>query len=273
MKDNLVTVSNTFIQASYELSLVEKRLLLAFISQVDNDICKEEGKERDSLEVITSDTLYNLNVKAYSELYDINYETAKEELSEAVDKLFQKEVTYRPEEGTEVTTRWISSKVTYTKGEHIIGLKWASDIIPLISELRCNFTSYKLRFLRTLGSVHSIRLYEIFIMELNKSHKSSIELTLNVQELREILKLEHKYPLFADFMKRVILDPIQAINSDTNTNIAVSVEDANGNKLYVKKGKKVVAITFKISRKYQAAETKSLQDKQIEKYGKVLDVV
>jgi plasmid replication initiation protein len=255
MENNLVTMSNTLLRASYEISLVEKRLLLAFISQIDNDICKKEGAERDNLPTITSDTRYTLDVKAYSNLYNIEYEAAKNELEVAVDKLFQKEVTFTTPEGR-VTTRWIASKIKYTKGEHTLGLKWASDIIPFISELRDNFTSYRLRFLSTISSVYALRLYELFIMELNRSYKSHVELTIPVEQLRDMLALGNKYTLFSDFRKRVIEEPINQLNKDKNSNITVSIADGTGKKLYNKKGKQVVSITFRVKRKVK--ETKYL---------------
>jgi len=255
MENNLVTMSNTLLKASYEISLVEKRLLLAFISQIDNDICRKEGREKDNLPIITSDTRYTLDVKSYADLYSIDYEAAKDELEIAVDKLFQKEVTFTTDEG-KITTRWIGSKIKYTKGEHTLGLKWASDIIPFISELRDNFTSYRLRFLSTISSVYALRLYELFIMELNRSYKSHVEVTVTVEQLRDMLALGNKYTLFADFRKRVIEEPISQLNKDKNSNITISITDKDGKKLYNKKGKQVVSITFRIKRKVK--ETKYL---------------
>lgn len=244
---NVVSVNNVFVTAKYEIGLVEKRLLIFFISNIDNNISKVVGKERDRLQIIDPLASYIISVKDYAELYGLEFESAKDELSKAVDKLFQKEVTYVDKDKTIITTRWISSKLRYIKEEHNIALKWAVDIIPLISELRNNFTSYKLHFLRTLPSVYSLRLYELFVMELSKSRKSTIDLTIFIADLRDILVLQAKYTLFADFMKRVIEEPINHINKDGNCNIKINFKDEFGKNRYIKRGKKVTAIKFTVS--------------------------
>ena len=273
MENNVVTVSNTFVQASYSLNLIEKRLILACLSKIDNNISKLEGRERDTLETINSDTYYKLSVIDYAELYNITYEKAKDELVIAIDKLYSREVRYTDKNNNTIRTRWISSAIEYDKVTHSISIAWAIGIIPLISELRGNFTSYKMRFLAGLSSSYSIRWYEIFIMELAKSHKHEIIVELSIDTIRTMFELQNKYALFGDFVKRVIDGPLKEINETKIGNIQVSIYDKYGNKMYIKRGKQVVGIKFKVSwrttRNIKPIENK--QEKQLRLYGKILD--
>jgi plasmid replication initiation protein len=254
----MVSKSNNLITASYSLGNIEQRLILCFLGNIDNNICKKAGKERDLLEVISADKWYSIDVRQYAELYNVSLKYAKEELEAAVQGLYDAEVTYLNEKGLEVTTRWVSSRVKYDKETCTIKLAWALGIIPYISQLRANFTSYHLQNIKTLTSSYSIRWYELFVMELNRSRKSSMLLTVAIEDIRVLFKLQDKYTLFADFMKRVVETPIKLINLDKNTNIKVSLVDEAGKRRYIKDGKRVISITFDISWKQKAAVVKYL---------------
>lgn len=245
----LVTVSNTLINASYSLSLVEKRLLMLFISRINNVINKEEGKEKDNLEIIDVNNWYSVSINDYATIYAIRLKTAKHELKLVVNKLHLSEVTYTNENNMQVQTNWISSQAKYNNKNHTIEIRWASDVIPIISQLRRDFTSYRLRVLSTLDSIYAIRYYELFISELNKQHKNHLKIILGRQEIHDMFKLGNNYRDFSDFRKRVIESPISKINNDKNCNINVSIHDEYGNKLYEKRGKEVVRVTFLVGRR------------------------
>ena len=247
MKNNLITISNNLVVARYDLEVVGKKLLLALVSKIDNNICKDEGNERDRLEIIDSANLYELTAQQYAEFCNIDLETAKDELPIAAAHLFEGKVMYNQKDGGMVTTRWISTLIQYTSETHSIKIRWSEEIIPLISELRTNFSTYKIKFLGLLASMYSIRLYEIFIMELSKSKKHAIILWLDVEYLMNIFALEGKYEKFDNFMRRVIKTPIEEINKKTN--ISISFLDEYGKKLYRKQGKKVVSVGFAINRR------------------------
>jgi plasmid replication initiation protein len=247
MKNNIVSVSNDLVKAQYELSKVEKRLIICLIASINNNVKLVEGELQGSLEVLDPGKEYSLKTETYAELYGIAYEAAKDELEVAIDKLYERDVKYTLKGEKEIRTRWISSVVRYDKTSHEVSIYWAAGIIPLISELRSNFTSYKVKFLSTLSSIYSIRLYEVFVMELSKSRKSSITLNLTVESIRFMCDLGDKYTLFADFMKRVVEEPVRAINKDGNCNINISLKGDDGKNRYIKEGKKVVGIAFNVS--------------------------
>lgn len=247
MPTNLVSKSNTLITASYSLGSIEQRLILCFLGNIDNNICKKAGRERDVLEVISADKWYAINIQQYAELYGVTLKYAKEELEAAVQGLYNSEIQYTNEKGLLVKTRWVSSTIEYDKETYDIKLAWSLGIIPYISQLRTNFTSYHLQNIKTLTSSYSIRWYELFVMELNRNRKSNLQLTIPVEDIRNLFNLQDKYTLFADFMKRVVEHPIKLINNDRNTNIKVNIADETGKRRYIKHGKKVISIIFYVS--------------------------
>lgn len=67
------------------MTLVEKRLIILFISKINND--PKEPERVDPLKV------YKIKVEEFAALYGLDLETAKDELAEGVEKLFQQELS------------------------------------------------------------------------------------------------------------------------------------------------------------------------------------
>jgi plasmid replication initiation protein len=245
-KGMYVTVGNNLVKAEYTLGLVEHRLICSLISGIDNNIKKNKKGAvlRDKLEIIDVKKHYSLEVATYAAHYNIDIRSAKEELEQAVLSLYRKEVTYVKDNGKKVTTRWISSIGEGEEGE--VQVAWALDIIPLISQLRGNFTSYKLQHIQSLPSSYGIRWYSVLIMELARSRKRGVEIYLPVETIRDMFSLGDKYSLFSDFYKRVVEDPVQAINRDKNCNIDIGLKGVKGKKLCRKKGRVVAEVGFRI---------------------------
>lgn len=249
IKTNKATISNSLVTAKYDLDLTEKRLIFSLISNINNDICKIKGKERDNLEEVRSDVYYELTARDYANFCNITYEKAKDELVIASEKLYKREVIYMNSAGRTVRTRWIGTLINYSIETHSIKISWATGIIPVISNLRTHFTSYTLQCLSTLPSIYSIRLYEIFKMRLDECKKNNLKIYLQVDELYNMFNLGDKYALFSNFMQRVIEEPIAAINRDVNCDLNVTFLDEQGKKMYKKLGKKVVGIYFIVNRR------------------------
>jgi len=263
MEHNLISISNTLIKASYTLSLGERRLIYLFLGILDNRIRYEDRKQAiivdgmliedstvrvlvDELQPIDPNEEYTIHVKDYAKVWDMEVRHAREELLKAITTLFDRFIILKDANSNkEVKTRWISEMITYNHDENTVGLCWAKSIIPFISELRANFTSIKLRWLRELSTPYAMRLYEYFCMELSKSRKKSTICRLMVEDLKAMLELEGKYELFGDITKRIIEPGLRDINR--NTNMRVSYKDSYGKKRYIKEGKRVVGVEFGVS--------------------------
>lgn len=231
-----VTVSNELVTAHYKLTLLEKRLLLLVISCVDS---REP--------TLTASTPFSITAQQYAECYDIDVETAKDELENAIDKLYEQTLKYNPAPNVFIETRWISSKQKYNKDEHKVVVYFAHDIIPLLSNLVKSFTSFQLKEVLPFNSIYSIRLYEIFIKDLKSSYKKQITKLYSITELREMLCLTDSYTLVGDFLKKVIFRSIEDI--DKHTSLSVHCLNAQKQKAYQKVGKRIVGLYVSIQYK------------------------
>ena len=99
MSKMLVVKANNIIEASYQLSLNEQRLILAAIS------CIPKGEE------VTDNTGYCVTRESFIEL-GINPKTASREIREACDRLFNRVITITTEAGT-FKTRWVQDIMKY----------------------------------------------------------------------------------------------------------------------------------------------------------------
>lgn len=114
-----------------------------------------------------------------------------------------------------------------------------ADIEPYLFELKECYTSYEIENIVKLNSAAKIRMYEIM-----KQYEKIGERQLTVDELQELL-MTH-YTKYYEFSRNVLTPAIKDVNEYTD--ITISCEK-------VTKGRKVVALKFKIKSK-KAAEPK-----------------
>lgn len=233
IKSNLVSVSNDLVTASYSMTLLEKRLLILAVSYVNNAESMRKA--------VTEGDIFTIKVSDYAEIYGIEYETAKDELAAAVERLYQQDLTY-VKDGKPIRTRWVSYLPNYNGSTHEVELAFSPGISPLISELSEDFSSYRLLFLAGLQSVYSIRLYWLFYKELRKSHKKMVKVYYTLDHFRCMLRLDDKYSMAGDFLRRVIKEPLDEI--EKHTNISVYFTNAENKPMYVKQGRKIIGLYF-----------------------------
>jgi plasmid replication initiation protein len=120
--------------------------------------------------------------------------------------------------------------VKYWDGEAKVTLSFSRWIIPYLTMLHRQFTSYDLNQISQLKTAYAIRFYELLVQFL-KTGKRYITL----ERLREILELEDQYPRFFDLKKRVIEPSILEINTKTNLTIEWDIK---------KKGRTITSLVF-----------------------------
>jgi topoisomerase IA-like protein len=111
------------------------------------------------------------------------------------------------------------------------------------------------------------------------SKKSRIIVILSVEQIREMFVLGDKYILFADFFKRVVATPINSLNNSKECNIRVETASKGRTNMYIKDGKKVIAIRFEVTYKDMTVveslaltderKEKKREERQIAMYGQV----
>lgn len=237
----LVVKDNALIQASYTLDLVEQRLMLLAIMEA-----RETGKG------IAPDSLLQIHAHSYAEHFNVNKETAYTVMKDASKGLFDRYVTYHdknPKTGKDRSfhCRWVD-KIGYEKDTGIVYLRFTHDVVPLITRLEQQFTSYDIEQISSLNSGYAIRLYELLI-QWRSVGKTPV---FNLQQFRQQLGVEEiKYSRMSDFKKYVLDFAVQQINE--HTDITVKYDQH-------KQGRIITGFTFNF--KVKAKSKKTIESKR-----------
>lgn len=194
---------NNFAQARYRMGLVEQKIFLYALSQINQD--KEDFN------------IVYLNLKILAEKIGVNYNTftKSENLKMHTRKIMQTIIEAQSVENPNVYMQYnLTSQCTHVKNEGIT-LKFNPDMKPLLLELKEHYFVQHPAVIQ-FKSWNSIRLYD-FIEAM--THKYS-EYTIEIEELKGLLRLEGKYARFNTFREKVISPALKEINSKTNLNIA-----------------------------------------------------
>lgn len=199
----LVVKDNSLINASYSLGLVEQRIMLLAIVEA-----RETGQG------INTDTFLEVHAQHYADRFDIDVNNAYAMLAEATLSLFNRQVTYiaydekrnKPEKRV---VRWVSG-ISYVEGSGVVKLRFSPEVVPLITRLEKNFTSYELEQVKNL-SIYSTRLYEVLIC-----WRSVGKVTITLEELRNKLGLIDEYSRLEAFKRRVLDPAVKQISEYTD---------------------------------------------------------
>lgn len=235
MKNQLQTIvkSNRVIEASYNLTANEQRILLIAMSQIDS---------RQALEPIQG---FEVSANDLTRLSDSKTKNEYRDLKAAAEQLLNRIVTINnpfPEEkrATQLKTHWISS-VVYIPNEGKVRLYFSLHLLPYISQLTSEFTKYQLQEVGKFSSIYSFRLFELI-----QQWKTTGQREIEIEWLRTRFELGNKYSAIKDF-KLYVLDPaVKEINELTSYQVKWEQR---------KTGRKVTHLTFIFSEKKPAKET------------------
>ena len=234
----LVVKDNALINASYNLDLVEQRLILLAIIEA-----RQSGKG-----INANDPLI-IHAESYINQFSAHRNTAYQALKDACDDLFARQFSYQSlsDKGNiqHHKSRWVS-EVIYVEKEAVVKLIFAPAIIPLITRLEEQFTKYDIEQVSGLTSAYAVRLYELLIAWRSTGKTPIIE----IQKFRQKLGvLDTEYKQMNDFKKRVLDIAINQINEKTD--IKVKVEQH-------KTGRAISGFSFKFKQKQTAISEKSV---------------
>ena len=206
-KNLVVCKANKIVEAGYKLSLNEQRVVLACIGQVN------------SMEELLKTDEFELSAKDFSKMFSVSDENAYQALIEVAKNLYQRSVTiHNPDPKRpkikKLETRWISS-INYLPEEGKIMLRFAQDMLPFLSELKGQFTRYKLENVGKMTSIYGIRLYEL-LAQWQGTGTREVELDW----LKEQFQLDASYDRMNNFKARVIDPAVEDINKNSNFNVS-----------------------------------------------------
>lgn len=250
MDKNQVVKSNQVIEASYQLSAVEQRIVLAAISRIPKN------------QPITDDELYPVSVNEL-QLLGVHEKTAYRDLKEGINRLYERSINLSVDDKS-IKMRWVQ-EVQFLDSQSVIGIRFSKPILPFISNLSREFTKYALSDIAGINSGYGIRIYELLVQ-----YRQIGKREISVDNLRTMLELGKKYPLFADFKKRVIDTAVDQINEYSPLRVTYEQK---------KTGRKVTHITFSFKEKTRSISQESkdiskefykLTDAQINMFGNQL---
>lgn len=229
MKTELVVKDNALINASYNLDLVEQRLILLAIVEA-----RESGKG------INANNPLTIHADSYINQFNVHRNTAYQALKDACDDLFVRQFSYQSlsDKGNVINhkSRWVS-EVAYIENEAIVQLIFAPAIVPLITKLEEQFTKYEMQQISNLTSAYAIRLYEILIAW-RSTGKTPV---IDIEDFRKkIGVLDNEYKRMYDFKKYVLDIAIRQVNE--HTDIKTNMEQH-------KKGRSISGFSFVFKQK------------------------
>ena len=245
MRD-LVVKDNALINASYNLDLVEQRLILLAIVEA-----RESGRG-----INTNDPL-EVHAESYINQFQVARQTAYQALKDACKDLFARQFSYQEinKRGNieNVLSRWVS-EIRYIDDEATVKLIFAPAIVPLITRLEEQFTKYELQQISNLSSAYAVRLYELLIAWRSTGQTPIIELA---EFRKKIGVLDDEYTRMGNFKDRVLNLAVAQVNE--HTDIKVKCEQH-------KRGRNITGFSFSFKQKKNSALN------TINKNAKTLDV-
>lgn len=265
MGNEIIVIDNSLVTSAYHLTLNEQRLILCALKKIEPMI---EIAENQAF-YISRDDFIELGV---------NPNIVAQEIRQATRDLMKKSVTVKTPLGT-LEMPWLFEVLRFDKNAEqklrerykhsddyddyiralrlhnlIDGFTHRADenivarvvfhpkILPLLSNLKKNFTQFSIQDVAEFKSTYTHRIYQLMMQ-----WKSTGCVKISIDDLRFMLMLGLKYPLFADFKKRVIDVAIGEINEKSPYNVKCE---------FIKKGRKFVAVEFAFKLKEKAKKTK-----------------
>ena len=201
LKNSVVRKDNRIIGASYKLTLNEQRLVLTAIAKIPFG-----EKIPDEVEITAQEFL--------ALFPDVGEKNVHNEIQDAVDNLYERSI--RIEDPIKKKKfRWISSTMSYKKGEGRVGFAFSKEIIPYLQQLKTQFTKYRLGDISNLKSIYSIRLFEMLMQ-----FQNTTIIVISLEKFKERLGIHDKYSDYKNLRKRVIERAVKELNQKSHFNIA-----------------------------------------------------
>lgn len=156
-----VTMSNALVRAGHGLTLSEKRLVMTAVSKLDSRQPLRPGEVRKT----------KVTALEYAETYGIDSTTAYEALKSAAKSLYNRSITMfepasqrdgKPLKPVRTDMRWVG-RCQYHEGEGWVELGWWPELMPALTDLKKQFTTYQLQQASALRSAYSWRLLELLM--------------------------------------------------------------------------------------------------------------
>jgi len=235
--DRYVTMSNALVRAGQGLELAEKRIVALGIAKLDSFR---------AISPLEPDPVTRITAAEYSETFDVDISLAYRALAAASKQLFMRYITFytpayrrngQPLPPTRVQIHWVT-EVHYQEGEGWVDLHWVPKLLPQLTGLKKQFTTYQLHQVSGLRSVYAWRL-----LELLKRFESTGWFDIAIEDFGASMEATEKQMANFANLRRKMIEP--AIRELTEKDYWVIVWDT------VKAGRKVKSLKFRFARSGQ----------------------
>jgi len=218
-KNELIVQHNNLIEAKYNITLQEKRLVLLMSSRINKD-----DKEFQT---------YTFSVQELCTFLQIKNKNIYKEIDVVVSKLFTRVLVIKNAiENSTTKISWLTF-AKYWHGKGIVQLKFNEDLKPYMLQLKERFTPISLGDVMGLRSIHALRIYELL-----KQYETIGNREIHLDELREFCGITvDQYKKFNNLKKDVLERAKNEINQKTD--IFIDYEE-------VKTSRKITSINFTI---------------------------
>ncbi|MFY7826941.1 MAG: replication initiation protein [Flectobacillus sp.] len=213
-----IVKGNPLIEARFELTPTQMKLFIYMLSLLD--ISKE------------SFVPLTITVKDFQKFTGVEGGSLYSHLQQEVKKMIDKKVYYK-DDRIELDSHLISGYVYFKKEGYFI-LEFPNLLKPFLLQLKENFTVLDIRNILRLDSSYAMRFYEIC-----KEKEKIGTFEFEVDKLKRMFNIEHKYKNYFDFKMKVV---VQAQN-ELMKNSELYFEFSE-----IKQGKKVVKLRFVVKK-------------------------
>lgn len=215
--DLVVAKANSFVEASYKMTLDEMRVLSLTLGVFDPDKPKRE---------------FEFTVAEFVEQFpDVNPDIAYVQVQNAIRRISSRWMTLEDSERVKREVAFVTDR-TYFKKEGRFQIVFHEKLLPYIANIKRQYTAYELQNIGALSSINAIRMYELMARFRDTGWR-----VIDVEDFKEKLQLSDKYPRFNSLNEWVLTPCIKEINEKSD--LLVSYEP-------VKRGRKITALHFKI---------------------------
>ena len=225
---DLIVKDNALMNASYNLDLVEQRLILLAILEA-----RESGKGINANDPLT------VHAESYINQFGVARQTAYQALKDACKDLFARQFSYQEkrERGrANITSRQVS-QIAYIDETATVEVIFAPAVVPLITRLEEQFSKYDIEQISSLSSAYAVRLYELLICWRTTGKTPVLDLT---EFRKRIGVLDTEYQRMDVFKRGVLELALKQINE--HTDITATYEQH-------KKGRVITGFSFKFKQK------------------------
>jgi len=215
--DSVVVKHNRILPSLGKLDLSELRLLAFCLAHIDDSTPEKHH--------ITA------RVDDLKRIFQMETPTAYETVRKAFMSIAQKPLEFEDEHETKHLRLWFSG-FSYRKGSGEFGFTMTQEVLPYLLALKGSFTLYRLADVYQFSSALTWKLYEN-LARWRKAGKWEVSL----DELRLLLGVSGKYPLWSDFKKWVIDPSFKQINAKSDLMVVYEP---------IKRGRRIVGLSFVI---------------------------